>query len=307
MNDFIIETHDLNYHYGSQRVLKDINLKVPAGCIYAFLGPNGSGKTTTIRLLLGLLRQGGDDIRLFGISLKKGRIAILKQTGSLVEEPSFYGHLNGRENLTIIARLRGVPLNRVTEVLRILQLQKDAGHKVKNFSIGMKQRLALAMALLSEPALLVLDEPTNGLDPQGIADTREFLLSINKETGVTIFLSSHLLSEVEKLAGMMGVLSRGQMLFQGSIQELGSLKSNQAALNIETNDLIKTSQILAPVCKIMKTDQRSIQIAYHSQAQVAELVRLLVAHHLDIYRIVPEQYSLEKFFLSLTHFKKEDS
>ncbi|RYF94725.1 MAG: ATP-binding cassette domain-containing protein, partial [Chitinophagaceae bacterium] len=201
MNPHIIETNNLDFSFGAgQKILQDLSLAVPQGSIYGFLGPNGAGKTTTIRLLLGLLKVQSGTIRLFGKDFGKNRLEVLRRIGSLIEQPSLYMHLTGKENLEVFRLSYQCNKKRIGEVLELVGLQKAAHKKAKAYSLGMKQRLAIAISLLHEPELLILDEPTNGLDPTGIIETRELIRKLNKESGKTIIVSSHMLAEVEKMA-----------------------------------------------------------------------------------------------------------
>ena len=224
----VIRTSSLSYHYSKDvQTLYDINLRVERGSIYGFLGPNGSGKTTTLSLLLGLLNNQKGDIEIFGQHLHKNREAILCKIGSLIETPSLYGHLTAKENLEVYRNTYGASKARVNEVLEIVGLA-DSGNKVaKKFSLGMKQRLAIALALLPNPELLILDEPTNGLDPAGIIELRALVKKLNKEHGMTILISSHLLSEVEKMVSHIGIIYKGKMLFQGSLPELHAISAER--------------------------------------------------------------------------------
>ena len=207
----IIKTSGLTYQYAAGiKTLSDIHLEVKKGSIYGFLGPNGSGKTTTISLLLGLLNNQEGEIEIFGKRLNSDRINILKKIGSLIETPSLYGHLNAKENLEIYRAVYDAPKKRIPEVLEIVGL-KDTGKKlVKKFSLGMKQRLSIALALLPNPELLILDEPSNGLDPAGIIEFRELIKNLNRKYNMTILILSHLLGEVEKMVSHLGIIYKGR-------------------------------------------------------------------------------------------------
>ena len=193
-----IETKQLSKTYGNRRVVDDLNLHVPEGCVYGFLGPNGAGKSTTMKMLLGLIHPTGGSVRLLGQTLTEtNRIALLRQTGSLIESPAGYLHLTAEENLKIVADLKEVDHKDIDRVLEIVRLTQDGKRKVGQYSLGMKQRLGIAMALLGEPKLLILDEPTNGLDPAGIQEMRQLIAGMPKTTGATVLISSHLLGEME--------------------------------------------------------------------------------------------------------------
>lgn len=218
---YTIETHNLTHHFQrDEMALRNINLQVPTGSIYGFLGPNGAGKTTTLRLILGLLRRQEGTISVFGKPFGPNRVGILKNIGSLIESPSLYSHLSAAANLRIFQKIYGCPEQRIDEVLLLVGLTGTKNKKAGRFSLGMKQRLGIAIALLNDPALLILDEPTNGLDPGGMIEIRELLKKINREKGTTILVSSHLLVEIERLATDIGIIHKGHLLFQGTLAQL---------------------------------------------------------------------------------------
>src|ERR1700704_4909518 len=209
----VINTSNLTFNFGNQTVVKSLSLQVPEGSIYGFLGPNGAGKTTTIKLRLNLLKTQEGSIHIFDLELQSNRIKILSQIGSLIEQPAIYLHLSGRENLLNRALLLEIPEKRVGEMLDLVHLTNAAHKKAGQYSLGMKQRLGIALALLSEPKLLILDEPTNGLDPNGIIEIRELLMKLVSEHKKTVFISSHLLAEIERMATHVGIINHGELLF----------------------------------------------------------------------------------------------
>ena len=218
---YIIETKNLTKGTDNHIRVKNIALKVPEGCVYGFLGPNGAGKTTTLKLLLGLLKPNEGTISFFGEQMTdKNRLSILKNTGSLIESPSYYGHLTCLENMQIIAKQKNTPATEIEQVLDTVRLLEQRDKKVKQYSLGMKQRLGIAMALLGNPRILILDEPTNGLDPAGIQEIREFIKNLPLTRQMTVIVSSHLLNEVEQMADMVGIINHGELIFQGTMQEL---------------------------------------------------------------------------------------
>jgi ABC-type multidrug transport system ATPase subunit len=218
---YSLETEDLSYQFSrGVNVLEGINLQISEGSIYGFLGPNGAGKTTTLRLVLGLLRRQQGQIRLFGRPMETDRLGILRKVGSLIETPSIYGQLTATENLEVWRRLYGCGRERIGLVLRWVRLEGAGRKRAGKFSLGMKQRLGIAIALLNDPLLLILDEPSNGLDPGGMVEVRELLLTLNREQGVTILLSSHLLWEMQKLVSHAGIINQGRLLYQGPLAEL---------------------------------------------------------------------------------------
>jgi ABC-2 type transport system ATP-binding protein len=301
MKPAIIETQRLFFEFQrDQKILNDLNLQVPTGSIYGFLGPNGAGKTTTLRLLLGLLKKQEGEITLFGRSFQPHRLEILRRLGSLIEQPSLYLHLTGKENLEVFRLTYQCTKNRITEVLQIVGLQQAAGKKVKNYSLGMKQRLAIAIALLHDPEILILDEPTNGLDPNGIIETRELIKQLNREFGKTILVSSHLLTEVEKMATHVGIIHKGKLLFQGSLQQLQELKSQQSSVELEVNDTAKAQQVLQQHFTIKQVNGTRLVVDYESRERSATLNKLLVQHGVDVYQLAVTQNDLENLFIQIT-------
>jgi ABC-type multidrug transport system ATPase subunit len=297
----IIETQNLDFAFNKEdNVLKRLNLNVGQGSIYGFLGPNGSGKTTTIRLLLGLLPNPENSIKLFGHNLQDNRINILSKIGSLIEQPSLYEHLSGFDNLEITRRIRNVNQSRIGKVLELVDLKTTSKKKVKEYSLGMKQRLGLAIALLSEPELLILDEPINGLDPNGIIEIRELLLKLNKENGITIFLSSHLLSEIEKIVTHLGVLSKGKLVFQGEYNDLKELQNKSATIHIETSDNQKSFDIISSKFQAPSILNSHIIVQYQDKEQIAAICKLLVETDINIYKMQLQNNDLENIFLEIT-------
>ncbi|OQP63487.1 multidrug ABC transporter ATP-binding protein [Niastella vici] len=301
MQSSIIETRQLNFAFQTgQKILDDLNLQVPGGSIYGFLGPNGAGKTTTLRLLLGLIKKQQGDITLFGKPFQANRIGILRRIGSLIEQPSLYLHLTGKENLEVFRITYQVNKSRIDEVLQLVQLQHAANKKVKSYSLGMKQRLAIAIALLHDPEVLILDEPTNGLDPNGIIETRELIRKLNREFGKTILVSSHLLAEVEKMATHVAIINKGKLLFQGSLQQLQNLKSKQSAIEIEVNDAVKAQQVLQEQFAVKQVNGTRLLLNYESREQSALLNKLLVQQGVDVYQLAVTQNDLENLFIQIT-------
>jgi lantibiotic transport system ATP-binding protein len=298
-NQYIIKTSGLSYHYSRDvKTLSDINLQVERGSVYGFLGPNGSGKTTTLSLLLGLLKTRQGDIEIFGQHLHANRTAILKKIGSLVEAPSLYGHLTAKENLEVYRLDYGVSKARIEEVLTIVGLG-DTGKKVmKRFSLGMKQRLAIALALLPDPELLILDEPSNGLDPAGIIELRELIKKLNKEHGMTILISSHLLGEVEKMVSHVGIIYKGKMLFQGPLAELHSVQQKGSRLLVKTSDNQTAVKLLHE--HQPEVAEGTLSLAFQDVSQVAAINRTLTRHNLDVYLLQPKTNDLEQLFIDLT-------
>lgn len=300
MEPLIIETHNLDFYFKDFKALSQVNLKVPEGSIFGFLGPNGAGKTTTIRILLDLFHGKAGEIRLFGKDYGKHREEILKRVGALIENPSIYKHLTGRQNLEVIRRMVNAPKSRVEEVLKIVRLLENADKKAKNYSLGMCQRLGLAGALLTDPDLLILDEPTNGLDPSGIIEMRELIIRLNKEHGKTIFLSSHILSEIEKLATDVAIIDQGQILYQGKLEGLQS-EGHLLELRIELKQVDHASQVLKSLnYTISEQNGRSLSLPIEAKTEVAAINKALVDAGIEVYGLQTSAETLESIFLNIT-------
>jgi len=263
------------------------------------LGPNGAGKTTTIKLLLNLLTTQRGSIHIFEKELQSNRIEILSQIGSLIEQPAIYLHLSGRENLLNRALLLEVSTKRVDEMLALVHLTNAANKKAGQYSLGMKQRLGIALALLSDPKLLILDEPTNGLDPNGIIEIRELLMRLVKDHNKTVFISSHLLAEIERMATHVGIINNGELLFQGSIAELGAL--SQPLVQIEAENTVDAANFLKThQFTVTDVNDHHLYVQYTSKQQMGEINTLLNKHGYTIYSINKQQKDLEKLFLDIT-------
>ncbi|WP_179415090.1 ABC transporter ATP-binding protein [Mucilaginibacter sp. E4BP6] len=295
----VINTDGLTFDFGSQTVVKSLSLQVPEGSIYGFLGPNGAGKTTTIKLLLNLLQTQQGSIHIFGKELKSNRLEILAQIGSLIEQPAIYLHLSGKENLLNRALLLQIGEARVNEVLNIVHLTDAAHKKAGQYSLGMKQRLGIALALLSDPKLLILDEPTNGLDPNGIIEVRELLIKLVSEHKKTVFISSHLLAEIERMATHVGIINHGELLFQGSIHDLEAM--SKPAVQIETDNTIDAANYLARNnYTATEVTDTHIFIPYTTKQQMGNINKLLNDMGYNVYSIIKQHKDLEKLFLDIT-------
>lgn len=294
----VLLTDNLTKRYGNTAAVDRIRLRIEEGEVYGFLGPNGAGKTTTLKMLVGLIQPTEGTFTVFGRTFAQHRRWILSQTGALIESPSYYGHLTGRENLRIIQRLRGLPERNVSEALRVVRLEKQQHKRVDQYSLGMKQRLGLAMALISFPKLLILDEPTNGLDPAGIEEIRELIRSLPRQYGMTVLVSSHLLSEVEQIATSVGIIRDGKLVFQGS---LNSLKAkSDPAIAVKTTDNLAAERVLAGQGLKPKERGGYLTLPDMEDRQVAEVNRTLVRAGIGVIRIEERKKSLERIFLELT-------
>ncbi len=299
LKDFIIQTSQVSCRFGSLLAVDQLDLAVPAGCVYGFLGPNGAGKTTTIRLLLGLLRPNQGEIRLFGQRFTRGDWPLLGKIGTLVELPSLYPHLTGRENLELTRRLVGANRKMVQRVLAVVKLEKDADRLVNQYSLGMRQRLGLALALLNQPALLILDEPTNGLDPAGIHEMRDLIRGLPQAEGVTVFISSHGLSEIEQIASHLGIIHHGRLLFEGSLSELQARSGQQLWLRVDRSE--EAAQLLQRQgWQVHKNGKLEIELEVNGDADVALVNNTLVFNGFNVFRLELARPTLEDVFLSLT-------
>lgn len=295
----IIQTHDLCKQYGSALRVSHLNLNVPEGSIYGFLGPNGAGKSTTLKMILGLVRPTAGSIRVLGKDMdSSNRLSVLRQVGSLIESPSYYGHLTGEENLRIVQTLRGIPEKNIREVLQIVRLDGQREKKVAHYSLGMKQRLGLAAALLGYPKLLILDEPTNGLDPAGIQEMRELICDLPGRFGMTVVVSSHLLSEIDQMANHVAIIREGELVFQDSLEALHGRSRHHLALRTTNNTIAR--RLLAEQSMPCEEENGYLILPILSDEVAAQLTAFLAGNRLGIVRLEERQKSLEDIFLDLT-------
>jgi len=295
----VIKTEGLNFRFGNQPVVKSLSLQVPEGSIFGFLGPNGAGKTTTIKLLLSLLKIQEGSIEIFGQELQGNRIKILSQIGSLIEQPAIYTHLTGKENLINRARLLQVPVNRADDMLKLVHLTDASHKKAGDYSLGMKQRLGIGLAMLADPKLLILDEPTNGLDPNGIIEIRELLIKLVREQGKTVFVSSHLLAEIERMATHVGIINHGAMLFQGSVKDLENI--SQPMVQVETDSTVDAANYLKRSgYEIANVTDTFLTLPYASKEITAAINASLHQNGHKVYSIGKVQKDLEELFLNIT-------
>ena len=310
--NYVIETKNLTKDYtikgrSSYHAVDRVSLAVPEGSVYGFLGPNGAGKSTTMKMLLGLIKPTDGDITILGTAFavsgrktvgEKERLTILRQTGSLIETPSYYGHLTGRENLQIVCRLKNIPESEISEVLALVRMENQQDKKAGQYSLGMKQRLGLAGALLGNPKLLLLDEPTNGLDPAGIQEMRELIRTLPQNRQITVMVSSHLLSEIDQMVDYVGVISKGQLIYQDSLLRLHEHSKKELCLRTTNNNralcLLQENQI---ACRV---EQDALLFPETEDEQTAFLMSALVREGIGILRLWEQQKSLEDIFLSLT-------
>lgn len=295
MNNYIIETKQLSKDFSGEAAVNQLSIQVRKNEIYGFLGPNGAGKSTAMKMLLGLLQPTHGSIRLFDKNFDSNQIALLSSVGSLIEEPSYYANLTGYENLEIIQRLLKLPKENIDKVLKIVKLYEQKDKLVKNYSLGMKQRLGIALAIIKFPKLLILDEPTNGLDPAGIQEIRELIKSLPQKYDMTVIISSHILSEIEQMATTVGIINKGKLLFEGQLTEL---EEDEKYL-FETSDDALAEQLLMRKGFELEENQ-SIVLKDYNKANIAAAVKVLVANDIDIYQVRMVRKSLEEVFLDMT-------
>lgn len=299
MMNTVIEVKNLSKDFREVKAVDNLSFSVPGGQVYGFLGQNGAGKSTTIRMLLTLIKPTSGEIEIFGMNLQKHRKEILRQVGAIIERPDLYKYLTALENLRIFAAMSGIKISekKLVDQLAMVGLADRANSKIKTYSQGMKQRLGIATALVHDPKLIILDEPINGLDPQGIADVRNLILHLSNDFGKTIFISSHVLSEMELIADSMLIIDKGRKVAEGSKEKL--LNPVKTQVELITEDNTTSLRILKETkwsnCLLENGENILFEIA---KAQIPELNRLLVEKGINIISLRPK-HSLEDFFLSL--------
>lgn len=293
----IVATDNLSKEYDGVYRVQELDIRIKEGDIYGFLGPNGAGKSTTMKMLLGLVKPTSGTIEIMGKPFnEKNRRDILSSVGSLIESPSYYGHLTGRENMEIIRRLLDLPKKNIEEAVHIVRMENQMEKKVKNYSLGMKQRLGIAMALARFPKLLILDEPTNGLDPAGIEEMRELIKMLPKQYGMTVMISSHILSEIDQMATVVGIINQGCLIFQERMSVLDMQREPQIILR--TSDNNHAFQLLKKANPQRTTD--GLQIGALTDEQTGAVVQCLCSNGISVYRVEEHRESLEDIFLNLT-------
>lgn len=297
----VIEVKGLTKKYKKLVAVNNLDLNVYKGDVFGFLGPNGAGKSTTIRMLLTLIKPTAGKINIFGKDLKEYRNQILSRIGAIVEKPDFYLYLSAKKNLELLSKISGkdIPAAKIMEMLELVGLSKRADSKVKTFSHGMKQRLGIAQTLLHDPELIILDEPTTGLDPQGMKEIRDLIIYLSKERGKTIFLSSHILREIELIATRMIIINKGSTIVEGTVEDL--LNSDTLKVKVEVNsssralDIIKSSEWF----KRYKTSENNSLIFEIERLEIPGLTKFLIDSKIEVYAVIPIR-SLEDYFLRIT-------
>lgn len=302
--EVVLRTNGLSKRFGKRWAIKGLNIEVHRGDIFSFLGPNGAGKSTTIRIILTLLRPTAGEVEIFGMNLHKNRRAVLSRVCGIVEKPDFYLYLSAYENLKILGSMTcRIQKDEIMEALDMVGLEPRALEKVKTFSHGMKQRLGIAQALLTKPELVILDEPTTGLDPQGMKEVRGLIKKLATEKEMTIFLSSHLLSEVELVSTRMAVINQGELVTQGSVSEL--LDRETTKYSIEASPVDSAVELIRklPYAEVLSVENGKIEVRIEP-SQAPELIRTLITNHIEVSSYYPHR-TLEDFFLRVTEGTSE--
>ncbi|OHQ87405.1 bacteriocin [Streptococcus sp. HMSC076C09] len=297
----VLQIKNLQKEFKDTQVVNLSSLSVQQGEIYGFLGPNGAGKTTTMKMILSLISRTAGDIEVFGQSIGTDK-QYLNQIGSMIEEPSYYPNLTGYENLLVFQKILGFDKKNIQETLKIVGLDQPKNKKklVKDYSLGMKQRLALAFALVKKPRLLILDEPTNGLDPAGIHEIRELIIKLAKEQGITVFISTHILSEVEHIADRVGIINHGQLVYEGEIRKIQSNKWLEVRGDFRGRREAISQVLFGYPCKMLEIQEDKLKLTNLADQQISSLLRDLIVEKVPIYEVKQEQETLESIFLNLT-------
>lgn len=297
----VLQIKNLQKEFKDTQVVNLSSLSVQQGEIYGFLGPNGAGKTTTMKMILSLISRTAGDIEVFGQSIGTDK-QYLNQIGSMIEEPSYYPNLTGYENLLVFQKILGFDKKNIQETLKIVGLDQPKNKKklVKDYSLGMKQRLALAFALVKKPRLLILDEPTNGLDPAGIHEIRELIIKLAKEQGITVFISTHILSEVEHIADRVGIINHGQLVYEGEIRKIQSNKWLEVRGDFRGRREPISQVLFGYSCKILEIQEDKLKLTNLADQEISSLLRDLIVEKVPIYEVKQEQETLESIFLNLT-------
>ena len=297
----VLQIKNLQKGFKDTQVVNLSSLSVQQGEIYGFLGPNGAGKTTTMKMILSLISRTAGEIEVFGQSIGTDK-QYLNQIGSMIEEPSYYPNLTGYENLLVFQKILGFDKKNIQETLKIVGLDQPKNKKklVKDYSLGMKQRLALAFALVKKPRLLILDEPTNGLDPAGIHEIRELIIKLAKEQGITVFISTHILSEVEHIADRVGIINHGQLVYEGEIRKIQSNKWLELRGDFRSRREAISQVLFGYPCKMLEIQEDKLKLTNLADQQISSLLRDLIVEKVPIYEVKQEQETLESIFLNLT-------
>jgi ABC-2 type transport system ATP-binding protein len=301
-SESIIRLQHLSKHFGNFEAVSNLNLEVKSGDVFGFLGPNGAGKSTTIRMMLSLIKPSGGSIFIFGENLLESRSKILKRIGCIVEKPDFYLYLSAKKNLELFGKLSGIipSKKKIAELIELVGLKGRAEDKVKTYSHGMKQRLGIAQTLIHDPELIILDEPTTGLDPQGIIDVRQLILRLKNDFGKTVLLSSHQLNEVEQIATRMAIINKGKTIVQGEVSEL--LSTSDLIVSVEVSDVEQAKQVIQNSSWIskLKLSANSHMDFNISKEEISALTKFLIQKDVRVFSVKYKR-TLEDYFLKLTN------
>ncbi len=292
--EVVLKIKDLTKVYNKKRVVDGLTLNVEAGQIYGFLGPNGAGKTTTIKMITGLIKKDAGDIVINGIDAVKNHDVAMNYVGAIVEVPSFYEYMSGMENLKLYARLRNIKKEQILKIVKLVKLENKIYEKVKKYSLGMKQRLGLAVSLLHSPKLLILDEPTNGLDPEGIRELRELLKKIAHEDNVAVFVSSHLLSEMQLMCDKVAIINNGKIV---KVESMDSIKNESNIYEFNVSDIDMAQKYIG---KIAKCEKKQNKLIVFYDGKISDILKLLIENEIEVVSFEKKENMLEEKFLSMT-------
>lgn len=292
MNGIVLKCEHLNKHFGKKQILKDVSLELNSGDILAFIGPNGAGKTTTIKLILGLQTIDGGNVYINGFDIKKDFVNAIKKVGAIVENPDLYMYLSGYDNLKLVADMYGLPSSRIDEVVKITGLSERIDDKVRKYSLGMRQRLGIAQAIIHNPSLLILDEPTNGLDPEGIKELRSLLKKLAHEQNMAILISSHNLAELESFCNKVCIIQNGEIIESTTIKKLK--KSSRDEFYIVEVSEVKKALVLIKDSEQVEGNKIKIKV---KKEEIPNIIKKLIINKIDIYEVREDDNSLEDAFL----------
>lgn len=292
--EVVLKIKNLTKVYNKKRVVDGLTLNVEAGQIYGFLGPNGAGKTTTIKMITGLIKKDAGDIVINGIDAVKNHDVAMNYVGAIVEVPSFYEYMSGMENLRLYARLRNIKKEQILKIVKLVKLENKINEKVKKYSLGMKQRLGLAVSLLHSPKLLILDEPTNGLDPEGIRELRELLKKIAHEDNVAVFVSSHLLSEMQLMCDKVAIINNGKIV---KVESMDSIKNESNIYEFNVSDIDMAQKYIG---KIARCEKKQNKLIVFYDGKISDILKLLMENGIEVVSFEKKVNMLEEKFLSMT-------
>lgn len=291
----VVNIEGVTKKFNNNTVVDNLNLEIQSGSIFGLLGPNGAGKTTIMRMILGLVRADGGSIKVFGKDMSLNREEILREVGCMIESASFYGNLSAFENLKIVCMMKDINIDKIETTLKLVGLDKCGDKKVSKFSLGMKQRLGIAMAIIGEPKLIILDEPVNGLDPAGIHEIRTLIKSLAEDLNITIFISSHILSEIELIADEVGIIKDGKIIYKGKLQKL--LESQESSIEVSVSDKKKTIEYFES--QNIEVKDKGSKLVISGDYSVEYISKVLMGQEIKIFSISNQNNSLEDIYLKM--------